>query len=120
VKKLFLQWKQQTFSTTLFWGIAFAPLKGSKHKKILDSYKYFICGFVNCFESKTYGQKIVTVAKVRVISSCAAFMTCYGLGEEQMILLSYLPSGWMVESAYCICMAGLGEVCSHVEQFCFI
>jgi len=65
----------------LVLGHSFCTSQRFKAYKSLDSYKYFISGFVNCFGSKAYGQKIVTVAKVQVITSRAAFMACYDLGE---------------------------------------
>ena len=65
----------------LVLGQSFCTSQRFKAYKSLDAYKYFICGFVNCFGSKAYGQKIVTVAKVRVITSHAASMTLYDVGE---------------------------------------
>ena len=49
----------------LVLGCSFCTTKRFKAYKSLDAYKYFVCGFVNCFGSKTFGQqRIVTVAKV--------------------------------------------------------
>ena len=65
----------------LVLGYSFCTSQRFKAYKSLDAYKYFVCGFVNCFGSKTYGQRIVTVAKVGVLTGHAASMTCYDVGE---------------------------------------
>ena len=84
---------------------------GLKAYKSLESYKYVLSGLVYDVKIKTINKNYLVVGRVRHGQSMVTKTPLYswlGIQEDFDIL-----------NGHCTCMAGLGEVCSHVSALMF-
>ena len=84
-----------------------------KAYKSLEGYKYLLAGWVGDISTHAVGNqkdKIFLVAKVRHSQSVTApQLHCWVAATESGQILC----------SHCMCMAGLGEACSHVSALLF-
>lgn len=100
------------FSGILTLQIIFCTLATSfitkeevKNYKSLDSYKYFVAGWVEHINWKVYGEVILIRGKVK---------HSYRVSEPPLQPWVMVQNNGSVVCGHCTCMAGLAETCSHV------
>ena len=71
----------------------------------MDSYNYFVSGFVKEVGAKVFSNTCLLVGR---------FSHSQKLSETPPIAWVIAKMGGKVLSAHCNCMAGLGEACSHI------
>nr|XP_008197544.2 PREDICTED: uncharacterized protein LOC103314164 [Tribolium castaneum] len=82
-------------------------LKGYKG---LDAYKYATCGWVKQVAVKVFGSYVVVLGKV---------LHSQRLNEPMLQPWIIAEKEGNICSAHCTCIAGLGEVCTHVGALLF-
>lgn len=78
--------------------------------KTLQAYDYFISGFVQDMEHTVINGKGVFLAKIKHSQR---------MNETPLLPWLIIETDGSVISAHCTCMAGTGEVCSHVGAVLF-
>lgn len=108
---------------------SFLTRKQLKSYKSLEGHNYVTSGWVREPWVKQTGPKTVAVltrVRLRSVILCAA-LTCFLIHAGQSQSLSIPPvKAWIcaksdveVLAAHCLCMAGNGETCSHVQHYSF-
>ena len=77
----------------------------------MDSYNYFVSGFVKEVGAKVFSNIYLLVGRVSHSQK---------LSETPPTAWVIAEMGGKVLSAHCNCMAGLGEACSHIGAILFI
>ncbi|KAL5013934.1 hypothetical protein ScPMuIL_008204 [Solemya velum] len=81
-----------------------------RSKKSLEAYNYFLCGWVQDIRHATIEDRCVFTARVRHSQRTTdPFLVPWLIAEKSGCVLC----------GHCTCMAGLGEVCSHVSALLF-
>ena len=89
----------------LLYTTSFITLEEVKNYKSLQSYKYFTAGWVVQIRWKAYTDCCLVVGKVN---------HSYSVSSTPLRPWLILRSSGAVVCGHCVCMAGLGETCSHV------
>ena len=89
----------------LLYTTSFVTLDEVKNYKSLQSYKYFTAGWVVQIGWKMYSDNCLVMGKVN---------HSYAVSSTPLRPWLILSSFGAVVCGHCVCMAGLGETCSHV------
>lgn len=86
-------------------------LEEVKNYKSLQSYKYFTAGWVIECKWKVFPECCVVIGKVN---------HNYALSASHLQPWVVINNSGVVICGHCICMAGLGETCSHVGALLYL
>ena len=90
---------------------SFMTLEEVKNYKSLQSYKYFTAGWVIECKWKVFPECCVVIGKVN---------HNYALSASHLQPWVVINNSGVVICGHCICMAGLGETCSHVGALLYL
>ena len=89
----------------LLYTTSFVTLEEVKNFKSLQSYKYFIAGWVIDHRWKVFNEACLIVGKVN---------HSYAMSSTPLNPWVIVKNSGTVVCGHCTCMAGLGEACSHI------
>ncbi|XP_061670303.1 uncharacterized protein LOC133497991 [Syngnathoides biaculeatus] len=85
-------------------------LKEMKAYKSLESYKYFVCGWVKDVQHRSINDQVIIIAKMRNSQSSN------GLPLRPWIIAQ---KDGEILTAHCTCKTGLDKTCSHIEALLY-